>query len=194
MQGQWIFKKANVGYILQSNPHYVENTGDTDLVFSGDVSRATTTRIYLCGMDGAYAAQTGGSASARWSSDDRCYSHPRGCHPAFIESLYVNNRSQSMDHRRGRRTHANRTRSRVCLERVPHPVDSGLRLDRITGDEGRLKLAILVLGFASFLGGLWMKRSGARVLWRFSPRFSTELEPSWRGYRITWPRSISHMV
>jgi oxalate decarboxylase len=24
---------GDVGYILQSNPHYVENTGDTDLVF-----------------------------------------------------------------------------------------------------------------------------------------------------------------
>jgi len=27
------FQEGDVGYILQSNPHYVENTGDTDLVF-----------------------------------------------------------------------------------------------------------------------------------------------------------------
>jgi oxalate decarboxylase len=27
------FEEGDVGYILQSNPHYIENTGDTDLVF-----------------------------------------------------------------------------------------------------------------------------------------------------------------
>jgi len=27
------FQEGDVGYILQSNPHYIENTGDTDLVF-----------------------------------------------------------------------------------------------------------------------------------------------------------------
>lgn len=27
------FQEGDVGYVLQSNPHYVENTGDTDLVF-----------------------------------------------------------------------------------------------------------------------------------------------------------------
>src|SRR6202167_5586769 len=27
------FEEGDVGYVLQSNPHYVENTGDTDLVF-----------------------------------------------------------------------------------------------------------------------------------------------------------------
>jgi oxalate decarboxylase len=27
------FQSGDVGYILQSNPHYIENTGDTDLVF-----------------------------------------------------------------------------------------------------------------------------------------------------------------
>jgi oxalate decarboxylase len=26
-------QEGDVGYILQSNPHYIENTGDTDLVF-----------------------------------------------------------------------------------------------------------------------------------------------------------------
>ena len=26
-------EEGDVGYVLQSNPHYVENTGDTDLVF-----------------------------------------------------------------------------------------------------------------------------------------------------------------
>jgi oxalate decarboxylase len=25
--------EGDVGYVLQSNPHYIENTGDTDLVF-----------------------------------------------------------------------------------------------------------------------------------------------------------------
>jgi oxalate decarboxylase len=27
------FEEGDVGYILQSQPHYIENTGDTDLVF-----------------------------------------------------------------------------------------------------------------------------------------------------------------
>ena len=27
------FEEGDVGYVLQSNPHYVENTGDVDLVF-----------------------------------------------------------------------------------------------------------------------------------------------------------------
>jgi oxalate decarboxylase len=27
------FEEGDVGYVLQSNPHYIENTGDTDLVF-----------------------------------------------------------------------------------------------------------------------------------------------------------------
>jgi oxalate decarboxylase len=27
------FEEGDVGYILQSVPHYIENTGDTDLVF-----------------------------------------------------------------------------------------------------------------------------------------------------------------
>jgi oxalate decarboxylase len=27
------FQEGDVGYVLQSNPHYIENTGDTDLVF-----------------------------------------------------------------------------------------------------------------------------------------------------------------
>jgi oxalate decarboxylase len=27
------FQEGDAGYVLQSNPHYVENTGDTDLVF-----------------------------------------------------------------------------------------------------------------------------------------------------------------
>jgi oxalate decarboxylase len=27
------FEEGDVGYILKSQPHYVENTGDTDLVF-----------------------------------------------------------------------------------------------------------------------------------------------------------------
>jgi len=27
------FEEGDVGYILQSNPHYIENTGDTDLIF-----------------------------------------------------------------------------------------------------------------------------------------------------------------
>jgi oxalate decarboxylase len=27
------FQEGDVGYVMQSNPHYVENTGDADLVF-----------------------------------------------------------------------------------------------------------------------------------------------------------------
>ena len=27
------FQEGDVGYVLQSTPHYIENTGDTDLVF-----------------------------------------------------------------------------------------------------------------------------------------------------------------
>jgi len=27
------FRAGDVGYVLQSQPHYIENTGDTDLVF-----------------------------------------------------------------------------------------------------------------------------------------------------------------
>jgi oxalate decarboxylase len=27
------FEEGDIGYVLQSTPHYVENTGDTDLVF-----------------------------------------------------------------------------------------------------------------------------------------------------------------
>lgn len=27
------FEEGDVGYVLQSDPHYIENTGDTDLVF-----------------------------------------------------------------------------------------------------------------------------------------------------------------
>jgi oxalate decarboxylase len=27
------FQAGDVGYVLQSQPHYIENTGDTDLVF-----------------------------------------------------------------------------------------------------------------------------------------------------------------
>jgi oxalate decarboxylase len=27
------FEEGDVGYVLQSNPHYIENTGDADLVF-----------------------------------------------------------------------------------------------------------------------------------------------------------------
>ena len=52
------------------------------------------------------------------------------------------------------------------------------------------ELAILVLGFAAFLGGLWMRRV-ARGGWRFSPRFSTDSELSLRDCRIAWPCCIS---
>ena len=27
------FEESDVGYVMQSNPHYIENTGDIDLVF-----------------------------------------------------------------------------------------------------------------------------------------------------------------
>ena len=47
------FRAGDVGYVLQSQPHYIENTGDTDLVFlemfaSGhyeDISLAEWSRI-----------------------------------------------------------------------------------------------------------------------------------------------------
>ena len=33
MRARWTFEAGDVGYIDMSVPHYIENTGDTDLVF-----------------------------------------------------------------------------------------------------------------------------------------------------------------
>ena len=71
--------------------------------------------------------------------------------------------------------------------RVPLTRDYNRTVSEVTV---AFELAILVLGFAAFLGGLWMRRVGHGG-WRFSPRFSTDWELSWRDFRITWPCCIS---
>ena len=69
------FQAGDVGYVLQSQTHYIENTGDTDLVFLEmfasdhyeDISLGITG-----GMDVPYAASIDRSAPARWQGNDRC--------------------------------------------------------------------------------------------------------------------------
>ena len=59
--------------------------------------------------------------------------------------------SQSVDDGRGRRAHADRARSRVRLERIPLTRQYNWTVSEVTV---AFELAILVLGFAAFLGGL----------------------------------------
>lgn len=45
-------------------------------------------------------------------------------------------------------------------------------------------IAILVLGFAAFLGGLWMSRVGPRAPWGSLPVFATVLVWRWLAFRL----------
>jgi len=60
------FEEGDIGYVPISNPHYIENTGDSDLVFI-EMFRASDTRTSRSRMDGAYATPADESASR---SDD----------------------------------------------------------------------------------------------------------------------------
>ena len=69
------FEEGDVGYIPISNPHYIENTGDSDLVF---LEMFKTQRIpgHLVGrVDGTHAASADGSAFASGDVDARI--HPQ---------------------------------------------------------------------------------------------------------------------
>ncbi len=60
------FEEGDVGYVQQSTPHYIENTGDTDLVFL-EMFKSLPIRGHLAGrMDGAHTAPIDRSASASW--------------------------------------------------------------------------------------------------------------------------------
>jgi oxalate decarboxylase len=59
------FEEGDVGYIPISNPHYIENTGDSDLVFIEMFKSSEYQDISLGGVDGAYAAPADESASQR---------------------------------------------------------------------------------------------------------------------------------
>ena len=61
--------------------------------------------------------------------------------------------------RRGR--DAGRPRRSLRVECVPHSADDDIWVVDLTGHVD-LELAILMLGFASFAGGLWMRRVGPR--------------------------------
>jgi oxalate decarboxylase len=60
------FEEGDVGYIPISNPHYIENTGDSDLVFI-EMFKSSEYQDISLGVDGAYAPPAGESASR---SDD----------------------------------------------------------------------------------------------------------------------------
>ena len=65
------FQEGDVGYVLQSTPHYIENTGDTDLVFL-EMFKKRQLPGHLAGrMDGAYTASADEPAPGRWNVNAR---------------------------------------------------------------------------------------------------------------------------
>jgi MFS transporter, OFA family, oxalate/formate antiporter len=62
-----------------------------------------------------------------------------------------------MDHRGRGHTDAGRAGRCVCVERFPHPASWNISQVTVA-----FELAILVLGFAAFAGGLWMRHVGPR--------------------------------
>src|SRR5947207_445497 len=97
-----------------------------------------------------------------------------------------------MDHRRGQRAEQIALGAVYAWSvfRIPLSRDYGWTVSQVTR---AFELAILVLGFAAFLGGLWMKRSGPRPV-LFLAAVLYGLGTVWRDCRITSPCSVSLMV
>jgi len=71
------FEEGDVGYVVQSTPHYIENTGDTDLVFLEMFKSARYEDISLGEWMAHTPHQFDRSAPARGQSNDPCDSQGR---------------------------------------------------------------------------------------------------------------------
>jgi hypothetical protein len=66
------FQEGDVGYVQKSLLHYVENTGDTDLVFLEMFKSRSLSGLFFLGVAGAHAAGIGHGAFRYRQSDSRC--------------------------------------------------------------------------------------------------------------------------
>ena len=87
------FQAGDVGYVPISNPHYIENTGDSDLVFSRNVQVQRISGHLVGGMDGAHAASTDGSAFASRQIDARVHPQAGDGHHAGLVFRFASTRA-----------------------------------------------------------------------------------------------------
>ena len=70
---------------------------------------------------------------------------------------------KSLGNRRGRLSDADGSRRRLCMERLPHAAHQAVSLVHLAG-HAHLHHLHLCLGVAAFFGGLWLNRTGPRVV------------------------------